>query len=322
MAITYSIIVPVYNEETVLPEFYHQLKSVMDSLGEPYELIFVDDGSSDTSFFQIRSFAEKDAIVRGISFSRNFGQDIAVHAGIDHASGSAVILIDADLQVPPGIIPKLIQEWKNGAEVVLPVREKRMGELWTKKITSYLFYLVMKYFGNLDIPANVGHSRLMDKKVIEMLKNTPERNRFFRGLVSWGGFKTAYVPFICEKRYAGKTKYTFFSRLRLAFQGIFDYSVIPLRLATYFGMLVSFMSLIYAVYATVCRLLNLTVSGWTSLVIIVTGLGGVQLITIGIIGEYLGRIYYEVKQRPLYILRERIGFPNNGVLPEEKDHLL
>ena len=305
----YSIVVPVYNEAEVLPALYLRLTQVMEGLGEPYEIIFVNDGSHDASPFFIRELQVKDARVKFLSFSRNFGHEIAMTAGLDHSSGQAVVVMDADLQHPPEVIPRLIEKWQEGYDVVSAVREKREEEALLKRIMVMVFYRVFSRLTDTKIPLNATEFRLMSRRAVEAMKAIRERNRFVKGLADWIGFRQTSVAFTSADRYAGESKYTFRKLARLALDGITSFSHVPLQLATYLGFTAAFLSFIYMLYAVVIRVMTTrAVPGWASIIVMVLFIGGVQLITLGIIGEYLGRIYEEVKQRPLYIVAEAEGF--------------
>jgi dolichol-phosphate mannosyltransferase len=305
----YSIVVPVYNEAEVLPALYLRLTQVMEGLGEPYEIIFVNDGSHDASPFFIRELQVKDARVKFLSFSRNFGHEIAMTAGLDHSSGQAVVVMDADLQHPPEVIPRLIEKWQEGYDVVSAVREKREEEALLKRIMVMVFYRVFSRLTDTKIPLNATEFRMMSRRAVEAMKAIRERNRFVKGLANWIGFRQTSVSFASADRYAGETKYTFRKLARLALDGITSFSHVPLQLATYFGFAAAFLSFVYMIYAIVIRVMTTrAVPGWASIMVMVLFIGGVQLITLGIIGEYLGRIYEEVKQRPLYIVAEAEGF--------------
>jgi len=303
--VVYSIVAPVYNEIESLPELYRRVKTVMDQTGETWELLLVDDGCNDGSTDEIRRLTQNDERVRAIIFARNFGHQIAVTAGWDYARGRAVIIIDADLQDPPEVIPELIARWKEGNEVVYAVRSEREGESWFKKITASLFYRLIYRITDVKIPLDTGDFRLLDRKVVEVLKSMREHHRFPRGMAAWVGFKQVGVPYKRAERFAGKTKYPFKKMLGLALNAITGFSYFPLQLASYFG----FISAGVAIVAIpVVILLRLTGSqafiGQATTLIAVLFLGGVQLISLGILGEYIGRLYDEAKGRPLYILRE------------------
>lgn len=305
--IVYSIVVPVYNEKEVLSELYKRITSVMDKLSEPYEIIFVNDGSNDSSLELMKTLYSQDSQVKIISFSRNFGHQIAITAGLDYASGEAVITIDADLQDPPEVIPDLIDKWKEGFDVAYGIREKRAGESFFKLSTASIFYRFLGKITDTNIPADTGDFRLMSRKVVESLKNIRERNRFVRGLVSWVGYRQIGVNYKREKRFAGRTKYPLRKMLKFAIDGVSSFSFLPLRIASYGGFVISGLGLIYAVYAIFIKLfIPKAVPGWASIMVAILFLGGVQLIAIGIIGEYIARIGQETKQRPLYIIKEII----------------
>jgi polyisoprenyl-phosphate glycosyltransferase len=309
MLTCYSIIVPVYNEAEVLPAFYQRLAQVMDGIGESYEIIFVNDGSHDTSQLLLRNLHAKDERVKFVTFSRNFGHQVAITAGLDHSSGKAVVIMDADLQDPPEVIPRLIEKWREGYDVVFAVREKRKGESLFKRLTAALFYRLLRQLTAIEIPLDAGDFRLMSRKAVEALKAIRERNRFMRGLAGWIGFRQASVTFVRDVRYAGETKYPLRKMVRFALNGLTSFSFVPLQLATYLGFLVSAISLFYIVYAIGLKLFtDRLVLGWASVIVAVLFIGGVQLISLGIIGEYIGQIYDEVKQRPLYLVDEIVGF--------------
>ncbi|GIP15502.1 putative glycosyltransferase YkcC [Paenibacillus montaniterrae] len=304
----FSVIVPMYNEEEVIGTTFERLKQVMDSLGERYELIFVNDGSKDRSADIIKQLAEQHQEVVLIDFSRNFGHQIAITAGMDYARGDAIIIIDADLQDPPEVILQMIDKWRDGYEVVYGKRVKRKGETWFKKATAKIFYRTLRALTNVDIPADTGDFRLIDRKVCDVLKGLKEKNRFVRGLVSWIGFRQTSVEFVREERFAGVTKYPLKRMLRFALDAITSFSYKPLKIASYIGFTISFFSFIYLVIVVYQRLFtNTTTAGWASIVAINLLFNGIILILLGVIGEYIGRIYDETKNRPLYIVRECIG---------------
>ena len=303
----YSIVIPVLNEEKVLNELYQRLTKVMTDIGESYEIIFINDGSTDNSLKIMKQLQTHDKRIKIIDFSRNFGHQIAITAGIDFTSGDAVITIDADLQDPPEVIPNLIKKWKEGYEVIYGIREKRKGENFFKKISTLIFYRLINKMTMINMPPDSGDFRLIDKKVVNNLKNIRENNRYVRGLTYWIGFKQIGVPYERDKRFAGKSKYPIKKLFKLAYDAIFSFSNFPLKIATYFGFIVSFLSFLYLIYALIIKLFtNSVIHGWTSLMISILFLGGVQLICLGIIGEYIARINDEVKKRPLYIIKEII----------------
>lgn len=309
MAIRYSVVIPVYNEAEVLPLCCCRTTQVLEGMGEPYEIIFVDDGSSDASPMLLRELRAKDTRVKFVSFSRNFGHQIAITAGLDYSTGQAVVVMDADLQDPPEVIPRLVEQWRKGYDIVFAVREERRGEGLLKRMTAALFYRLLRRLTATEIPVDTGDFRLMSRRAVEALKALRERNRFVRGLACWIGFRQTRVTFARAVRHAGETKYPLAKMLRFALDGLTSFSYAPIRLATYLGFTASGISLIYIVYAFWLKLsTSRTVLGWTSIIVAVFFVGGIQLITLGIIGEYIGRIYEEVKQRPLYLVDEAVGF--------------
>ncbi len=301
----YSVVIPVYNEQEVLPLSYDRLKKVMDSLGD-YELIFIDDGSRDNSLNLLRALAEKDNNVRVISFSRNFGHQEAVSAGMSASSGSAVIIIDCDLQDPPELIPQMIEKWQAGADIVYGRRLKRKGETVFKKSSARVYYKMLNVLGGQYIPANTGDFRLIDRKVCDALKLMPERNRFLRGMAAWAGFHAEPLDFIRDERAAGQTKYSARKMLKLAGNGITAFSNKPLRMPLLIGMILGFLSLTYLVLGIVF----VFVRNWPVTHVLFAAvflLLAALFIILGIIGLYLGRIYDEAKARPLYIIKEKIN---------------
>lgn len=305
----YSIVVPVYNEEDVLIELYNRLDKVLTDLDGKTEIIFINDGSQDRTLELLKELHQQDSRIKIIDFSRNFGHQLAITAGIDHASGQACIIIDADLQDPPEVIPELIKVWQEGYEVVYAIRSEREGETRFKKITALLFYRLFKKITDTDVPINVGDFRLIDWKVIDVFRSMRERHRYVRGMISWIGFRQTSVYFKREERFAGETKYPFWRMLKFALDGITSFSHYPLKLATLLGFFFSVVSFLLGIWAISVRLLtNKAVHGWTSLILTIIFLGGIQLLTLGIIGEYIGRVFDDVKQRPLYIIQSEIGF--------------
>jgi len=308
MSALVSVIVPMYNEEEVISTTFARLKEVMDRSGERYELIFINDGSKDSSAQIIKKFAEQHPEVVLIDFSRNFGHQIAITAGMDYARGDAIIIIDADLQDPPEVMLLMLEKWREGYEVVYGKRAKRKGETWFKKTTAKLFYRTLRMLTNVDIPADTGDFRLIDRKVCDVLVGLKEKNRFVRGLVSWIGFKQTSVEFVREERFAGVTKYPLKRMVRFAIDAITSFSFKPLRIASYVGFAISLISFIYLLVVLYQRLFTeTTTTGWASIVAINLLFNGIILLLLGVIGEYIGRIYEETKNRPLYIVRERIG---------------
>jgi len=301
----YSIIAPIYNEVENLPELYRRIKEAMESSGETWELILVDDGSTDGSTERIHEMANADARIRKLIFARNFGHQIAITAGWDHARGDAVIIIDADLQDPPEVILELAKKWKEGYEVVYAVRAEREGESWFKLWTASLFYRLIYRITDVKIPVDTGDFRLMDRKVVDVLKQMRERHRFPRGMSAWVGFKQIGVEYRRAARLAGVTKYPFRKMVKLALNAITSFSYFPLQVATFFGFFsagIAILAIPIVIYMRVTG--SQAFFGQATTLIAVLFLGGVQLISLGILGEYIGRLYDEAKGRPLYILRD------------------
>ena len=300
-----TVVVPVFNEVETIDVFYPRMKKVLDSLSPmSYELIFVDDGSRDGSFAKLTGLADHDARVRVVKLSRNFGHQNAVTAGVDSARGDAVVIIDADLQDPPEVIPSMIRKWREGYDVVYGVREKREGEKWMKLYTAALFYRIMKRITKVEIPVDVGDFRLMSRRVVDKFKQIRERDRFIRGLVSWVGFRQTGVMYNREKRYAGETKYPIGKMIKFSLDGITSFSHAPLKIATWLGYVVSLIALLYTIIIIAEKFMGKTVPGFASIMAGMLFLGGVQLICLGIMGEYIGRIFNETKGRPIYVLEE------------------
>jgi len=304
-----SIALPGLHEEQIFPTLYVRLGGVMPGLGETYEILFVDDGSRDASLALLKSFGAADPAIKIVSLSRNFGHQIAITCGLDHASREAVVSMDADLQDPLEVIPQLIAKWREGYDVIYAVREKRRGEGWFKRGTAAFFYRVLRLLMQIDILLNTGDFRLLRRRAVTALCSVPERSRFVRGLVSWIGYRQTGVTFARVERQAGKTKYPFRKILRFALDGITSFSFAPLQAAMYLGFVTAGSSFLYIVYTILLKLFTeRTVPGWTSLMVAVLFVGGVQLIALWIIGEYLGRVYDEVQQRSLYLIKEEFGF--------------
>lgn len=300
----YSIVVPIFNEHESLPELYERVSGVMESNNEPWELILVDDGSTDGSSDIIAQYSSINNKVVPLIFARNFGHQIAVTAGMDHSQGDAVIIIDADLQDPPEVILDLISKWKEGYEIVYAVRIEREGETWFKRKTASLFYRIIYRITDVKIPLDTGDFRLLDRSVVNVLNNMRERHRFLRGMSAWVGYRQIGVPYKRAARYAGETKYPFNKMLALALNAVTSFSYFPLQLATYLGFISAGISIIAIPIVILLRLAGTQAFfGQASTLIAVLFFGGVQLISLGIVGEYLGRVYDEVKGRPLYILR-------------------
>lgn len=300
-----SVVVPVYNEQENLPELGRRLADALAPFD--YDVIFVDDGSRDASLGMLQEFHRGNPRMKTLSFSRNFGHQVAISAGIDHATGAAVILMDGDLQDPPEVLPRFIDKWREGFEVVYAIRRRRKESL-PKRIAYAAFYRILRKVSYLNIPLDSGDFCLMDRTVVDVLKALPERTRFVRGLRTWAGYRQTGLEYERDRRHAGTPKYTFAKLLKLAYDGIVAFSDVPLRAAIYLGLTsaaASFLGVLFVIYEKVTN--NVPVVGWTSTIVILLFLGGLILTTLGIIGEYISRIYEEVKHRPLYIIRERIG---------------
>ncbi len=304
----FSVVVPVHDEEGSLPELHRRLAVVLGGLEGGWELILVDDGSRDRSFETMLELRRDDPRVKLVRLSRNFGHQIAITAGLDRAEGEAVIVMDGDLQHPPEVIPQLVERWREGYEVVYGVMTAREGESWFKRTTAAGFYRLLRRLTEVDVPA-AGDFRLVDRKALEAFTSLRERNRYVRGMFSWIGFSQTGVSYASPERFAGETKYTLPRMLRLAAHGILSFSNVPLRFVLTLGFVVSAFAVAEAVYAVVGKLGGFyTVSGWASIVFVVSLLGGIQLIVLGVIGEYVGLIYDEAKRRPIYLVRELHGF--------------
>lgn len=305
-----SLVVPVYNESDTIGVFYERATKALAAIpGLNYEVLFVDDGSRDDSYAQLLKLAQRDSRLRIIKFSRNFGHQIAITAGIDRAIGDAVAVIDADLQDPPEVIASMVDRWREGYDVVYGVRAGRTGEGRMKLLTAALFYRLLNRITKIEVPVDVGDFRLMSRRVVDQLKQMREKDRFVRGLVSWIGFRQTGVPYQRDRRYAGETKYPFGKMVKFAFDGITSFSTVPLKLATWLGYVASGLAFLYMLSVFVQKALGMTVQGWATVMVAMLFLGGVQLISLGIIGEYLGRVFTELKPRPMYIVEEEVGAP-------------
>ncbi len=305
MSLELTVIIPIYNEEINISILYDRLKKVISDLSVSHEFIFINDGSWDNSMILIRELAEKDSVVRFINFSRNFGHQIAVTAGIDASKGNAVVIIDADLQDPPEIISEMYHKMQEGFQVVYARRKTRAGESFFKKVTAKLFYRILAKITSIKIPLDTGDFRIMDRKIVDVLKDMPEQQKYLRGQIAWVGFKQTYVLYDRDERFAGETGYTYKKMIRLAFDGITSFSNLPLKFATMTGFFVSGITFLLSLYALYARFISKDyVPGWTSLILAVLFIGGVQLISIGIIGEYMSRMSANVRKRPLYVVDE------------------
>jgi dolichol-phosphate mannosyltransferase len=312
-----SVVVPVYNESLVLAAFYDRATRALEQLpGVDFELIFVDDGSADDSFSQLSMLAAQDPRVRIVKFSRNFGHQIAITAGLDHATGDCIVFIDADLQDPPEVIAQMLDKWREGFEVVYGVRAERAGEGRLKLLTAKVFYRLLKAITRVEIPVDVGDFRLIGRRAANQLRSLREKDRFVRGLVSWIGFRQTGVVYDRDKRFAGETKYPYRKMLKFALDGITSFSTLPLKLATWLGYASSALAFLYLASVFVQKLLGNTVQGWATIMVALLFLGGVQLIALGIIGEYLGRLFNESKPRPMYVVEELVGL-DSAVVSEQ-----
>ncbi len=304
-----SVVVPMFNEEEVLGETCRRLRQVMDATGVTYEIVFINDGSRDKTADMLRAVCLEDKRVKLVDFSRNFGHQSAITAGMDFAGGQCMVIIDGDLQDPPELIPGMIALWRGGYDIVYGKRTSREGDSFFKKSTAKIFYRMLRMMTDVDIPVDTGDFRLIDRSVADALKQLPERNRYVRGLMGWVGFKQTAIEFERAERFAGTTKYPFRKMLKLATDGIMSFSCKPLRIATWLGSAISAGSFLYLVSVLVQRLFmpERTQPGWASLIAATLFLNGITLLILGIMGEYIGRIYDEVKNRPLYILRDTVN---------------
>lgn len=307
-----SLLVPCYNEEKNLEFLFQRLESVLKPLGITYEIICINDGSKDNTWQCLLKYHHQNPAIKIVNLSRNFGKEAAVTAGLDLAQGMAVIPIDADLQDPPELITQFIEKWREGYDVVYAVRKSRYGESWLKKFTANNFYRIISKISSVAIPADTGDYRLLDRQVVEVLKKMPERNRFMKGLFSWVGFKQTAVYFDRLPRNEGKSSFNYWKLWNFALDGITSFSSIPLKIWGYCGIFISSISLIYGLFLVLKTLISgIDVPGYASTIVIILFLGGIQLITLGVMGEYIARIYEEVKARPVYLVRESYGFEEN-----------
>ena len=309
----YSFVIPIYNEEESLAELYRRIGTVMERMDGPVELILINDGSRDRSLQIIRELHQKDSRICYLSFARNFGHQIAVTAGVNFARGQVVVILDGDLQDPPELILDMVEQWRLGYQVVYAQRTQRRQESWLKRMPAYLYYRILRHLADVDIPIDTGDFCLMDRCVVDVLNKMPERNRYIRGLRAWIGFRQTAVKFDRDPRFAGDVKYTFAKSLGLALNGLVSFSKVPLRLSTYVGLFAAIVSIIMALLVLYWRVFypHSVLTGLATILMAIFFLGAVQLVSIGILGEYIGRIYEEVKGRPLYTLAEVAGFDNN-----------
>jgi dolichol-phosphate mannosyltransferase len=315
MAVKYSLVIPVYNEEKTILELYRRVVAVMNQLDGSVELVFVNDGSRDRSLQLLRDLHQKDSRVCYLSLARNFGHQIAVTAGLNFVRGQVIVILDADLQDPPELIPDMIEKWRQGYQVVYAQRTQRRQENWFKRFTAYFFYRLLKRLADVEIPTDTGDFCLIDRQVVDVLNSMPERNRYIRGLRSWVGFQQTAIRFEREQRFAGEVKYTFGKSLALAVNGLVSFSKVPLRLSTYVGLLAAIVAILMALLVIYWRIFvpHSPLTGFTIILVAIFFLGAVQLVSIGILGEYVGRIYEEVKGRPLYTLAEIGGFSSQDL---------
>lgn len=314
-----SVVIPVFNEEDNLELLHRRLSKVLQHSCQDYEIILVDDGSRDKSLGIMSGLRETDPRVKIISFSRNFGHQMAITAGIDYSSGDAVIVMDADLQDPPEVIPQLIEKWREGHDTVYAIRKSRKDPI-LKRAIAFSFYRLFKRMSEVDVPVDAGDFRLMSRRVVDILRNMPERNRYLRGLASWVGFSQASISYARDERYRGERKYILWQSARLAVDGITSFSHVPLRLVTNLGLVVSLAGFLYGAIIIILGLFfGRVVPGWTTLMAAVIFLGGIQLIVVGVVGEYIGRIYVEVQQRPLYLIKQKIGFSEEGEIRDKPE---
>lgn len=314
---TISLVIPVYFEEEVIAVTYSHLKKFLSGISYNYEIIFVNDGSKDKTLDILKEIALKDKTIKIISFSRNFGHQLAITAGIDEAAGDAIIVMDADLQDPPEVISEMLIKWEEGYEVVYAKREQRLGESLFKRITARVFYRLLNKLTEIDIPLDTGDFRLIDRKVKYDLLKIREKNRFIRGIISWIGYRQTHVMYQRQERHSGETKYPIKKMMKFALDGITSFSAYPLKIALnmgFFSIIIAFILFLYALVSYIF-LPDVTLPGWTSILIAVVFFGGVQLFTSGIIGEYIGRIFEESKNRPLYLIDEKINFDNENEKP-------
>lgn len=304
-----SIVIPMYNESEGLKELFLRVTPILEQMTDNWEIICVNDGSKDDSLSQLISFHKSDPRIKIVNFSRNFGKEAALTAGIEHSNGKVVIPLDADLQDPPELIPQMVKKWTEGYKVVLATRSSRREEGWLKRTTANIFYKILGKISSVNIPANTGDYRLMDRQVVEALKSLPERTRFMKGIFAWLGFPTTTIFFERPERFAGKTSWNYWKLWKFALDGILSFTAVPLQIWTYIGAVISLISFLYGSFLVVRTIFfGVDVPGFASIMVCILFLGGVQLLSMGILGEYIGRIYHETKQRPLYIIEEKIGF--------------
>ncbi|MFM7878506.1 MAG: glycosyltransferase family 2 protein [Microcystis panniformis] len=313
-----SVVVPLYNEEENIDALFRRLLAVLEALNTSYEVICVNDGSRDNTLKNLVEYHQRYPQIKVVNLSRNFGKDIAMSAGIDYSQGMAVIPIDADLQDPPELIAEMIEKWHEGYDVVYASRRVRIGESWFKRFSAEGFYQVINKLSRVSIPPNTGDFRLIDRRVVESIKKMPERQRFMKGIFAWVGYKQTSILFDREPRYQGQTKWNYWKLWNFAIDGITSFSFLPLKVWTYVGLIIALVSLVYASFLMLRTIIfGIDVPGYASLMVAVLFLGGIQLLTLGIIGEYIGRVYEEVKGRPLYLVRDCYGFENREQISDK-----
>jgi len=314
-----SVVVPLYNEELNIDYLFERLLSVLSRLDMTYEIVCVNDGSKDNTIGCLIEHHHQNPRIKVVNLSRNYGKEIALSAGLDYANGNAVIPIDADLQDPPELIAELVEKWREGYDVVYATRRSRQGESWVKRFTANVFYRTIDGLSQVPIPRNTGDFRLLDRRVVDALKQMPERNRFMKGLFAWVGFKQTSVIYDRPSRYKGETKWNYWKLWNFAIDGITSFSFLPLKVWSYVGLLVAIPSFFYASFLVIRTLIyGIDFPGYASIMVAVLFLGGVQLVSLGVLGEYLGRVYEEVKGRPLYLVRESYGFDSNQAVRKER----
>jgi glycosyltransferase involved in cell wall biosynthesis len=314
-----SVVVPLYNEELNIDYLFERLLSVLSHLDMRYEIVCVNDGSKDNTIGCLIEHHHQNPRIKVVNLSRNYGKEIALSAGLDYANGNAVIPIDADLQDPPELIAELVEKWREGYDVVYATRRSRQGESWVKRFTANVFYRTIDGLSQVPIPRNTGDFRLLDRRVVDALKQMPERTRFMKGLFAWVGFKQTSVIYDRPSRYKGETKWNYWKLWNFAIDGITSFSFLPLKVWSYVGLLVAIPSFFYASFLVIRTLIyGIDFPGYASIMVAVLFLGGVQLVSLGVLGEYLGRVYEEVKGRPLYLVRESYGFDSNQAVSKER----
>ncbi|NET63549.1 MAG: glycosyltransferase family 2 protein [Moorea sp. SIO1G6] len=313
-----SVVIPLYNEESNIDYLFERLTIGLDNLNINYEIVCINDGSKDNTLKLLLQHHYSNPVIKVINLSRNFGKEAALSAGIDFASGAAIIPIDADLQDPPEIMGEMINKWREGYDVVYATRRSRQGDTWAKRFTANLFYRVIGQISHVQIPSNTGDFRLLDRRVVDAVKQMPERTRFMKGIFAWVGFKQTSILYDRPPRYDGITKWNYWRLWNFAIDGITSFSLLPLKVWSYVGLILSIAGFLYAAFLIVRTLLfGIDLPGYASLMVVILFLGGVQLLTLGIIGEYIGRIFEESKQRPIYLVRELYGLPKTYSLNEK-----